>query len=303
MTDASSPAHALVRATEFIGLLSLVGALAFCLAVLPRVSTIDSAFRDSMEQRAAVLAIAATAVLILSAVTHLALASDMANMMSGTHSMTSTGMAMHTRWGNALRLQIVAALVVLAGLVAALLRVRSGWLVAAIGTLIVAVTPALSGHAGASPRLSSLMIVNDFLHVIGGGVWLGTLLSILTIGIPLAFRRNGTDRWLAVSSMVNAFSPIALTAAGVVVASGVLASWIHLEHLPALWQTRYGQMLLRKLFFVAVVIVAGAYNYKRIQPQLTHEHGAARLKRSALLELAAAAAVLIFTGFLTGIEP
>jgi uncharacterized membrane protein len=54
---------------------------------------------------------------------------------------------------------------------------------------------------------------------------------------------------------------------------------------------------------VVIVIIVGAYNYKRIQPVLTHEHGVRRLRRSAILELVAAAGVLIFTGFLTGIEP
>ncbi|HUQ97914.1 MAG TPA: copper resistance protein CopC [Gemmatimonadaceae bacterium] len=303
MPDASVTGHSLIRATEFIALLALVGAVAFCLVVLPRVSTIDAAVRATMERRAVGLGIAATALVVLSAMVHLVLVSEMANAMSGTHAMTSTEMAMHTLWGNALRLQIVAAVVVFAGLIVTLRGIRSGWLVAGIGTLIVAVTPALSGHAGASPRFSSLMIVNDFLHVIAGGVWLGTLLCILAIGIPVAFRRNETGRWLTVASMVNVFSPIALTAASVVVVSGVLASWVHLEHLSALWQSRYGQMLLRKLLFVAVVILAGAYNYKRIQPQLTREHGVAQLRRSALLELAAGFAVLIFTGFLTGIDP
>jgi putative copper export protein len=106
-----------------------------------------------------------------------------------------------------------------------------------------------------------------------------------------------------VASLVNSFSPIALGSAAVVVVSGVIASWVHLEHLPALWQTAYGQVLLLKLFLVAITLTIGAYNFRRVQPQLANEVGSTRLRRSAAIELSVGFLILLVTGFLTGISP
>jgi copper transport protein len=106
-----------------------------------------------------------------------------------------------------------------------------------------------------------------------------------------------------VASLVNAFSPIALASVAIVGASGVVASWVHLEHVAALWRTVYGQVLLLKLALVAITLMVGAYNFRRVQPRLIHQGGAAHLQRSAAIELGFGFLILVVTGFLTGISP
>ena len=88
-----------------------------------------------------------------------------------------------------------------------------------------------------------------------------------------------------------------------VVLSGLIASWIHLEHISDLWTTAYGQMLFRKLVFVALTVVVGAYNFRRVQPRLLSEGGTARLRLATTVELGLGVIILIFSGFLTGIAP
>jgi putative copper export protein len=78
---------------------------------------------------------------------------------------------------------------------------------------------------------------------------------------------------------------------------------VHLEHLSALWQSAYGQVLLLKLALVTITLTIGAYNFRRVQPRLVNEGGAARLRPSAMLELGFGFLILIVTGFLTGISP
>ena len=87
------------------------------------------------------------------------------------------------------------------------------------------------------------------------------------------------------------------------VASGILASWIHLEHFSSLWTTSYGKALLAKLLLVACILTIGAYNFRRVQPQLVREEGVARLRKSAVIELAVGFLILLVTGLLTGISP
>jgi putative copper export protein len=78
---------------------------------------------------------------------------------------------------------------------------------------------------------------------------------------------------------------------------------VHLEHLSALWQTAYGQTLLIKLALVATTLMVGAYNFRRVQPQLVSEEGTAHLRRSASVELLLGFLIIVVTGFLTGIAP
>jgi copper transport protein len=303
-TDAaSSLSNSLARAFSFVGLLALIGAAAFRMLVLPRARGINVATRARMERRAAVLGLAASMVVIIGALARLFLESEMMSAIPGMQTMSMTDMAMHTRWGFALRLELGAAVVALLSFVLAARRLRGAWLIASISAVILAVTPALAGHAAASPKFTSLMIVSDFLHVLGGASWLGSLLAVMVVGVPLSLTLDGVERWSSVASLVNSFSPVALASVTVVVVSGLIASWVHLEHLSALWQTAYGQVLLLKLALVAITLTIGAYNFRRVQPQLVHEVGANRLRRSAAFELSFGFLILLVTGFLTGISP
>ncbi len=300
---ASSVSNSLARAFSFVGLLVLIGTTSFRMLILPRAGEINTETRGRMERRAAVLGLVASVLVILGALARIHLESEMMSAMPGMQTMSMTDMAMHTRWGFALRLELGTALVALVSFALAMRWLRSAWLVATISAILMAVTPALAGHAAASPRFTSLMIAGDFLHVLGASTWLGSLFAVMVVAVPLAFALDGAERWLSVASLVNSFSPIALASAAVVVVSGLTASWVHLEHLSALWQTAYGQVLLAKLFLVAITLMIGAYNFRRVQPQLVNEVGSARLRRSAVIELSVGFLILLATGFLTGISP
>lgn len=178
----------------------------------------------------------------------------------------------------------------------------AGWVLAATGAVILAFTPALSGHAASTPRFAPLPTLTDGLHVIGAGGWLGSLLVLLVVGIPVALRLSLRERGPAVAALVNAFSPTALLFAGTVVATGVFAAWLHLGTVPALWESRYGQVLLLKLAVLAVVFGTGAYNWLRVKPALGDEAAVEPLRRSATLELIVGAVVLAVTAVLVATE-
>ena len=300
---ASSVSNSLARTFSFAGLLALIGAVAFRTLVLPRARGMNAELTTLMARRTAVLGFVASVLVIVSAFMRIFLESQMMSAMPDMQSMSMADMAMHTQWGLALRLELGAAIVALLSFALGVRRVRGAWFVASISALILAVTPALAGHAAASPRFTSLMIISDFLHVLGGASWLGSLLAVMAVGIPLSLTLEGAERWSSVASLVNSFSPIALTSAAVVLVSGLIASWVHVEHLSDLWQTAYGQVLLLKVSLVAITLTIGAYNFRRVQPQLVNETGSARLKRSAAIELSVGFLILVVTGFLTGISP
>jgi len=303
---AGSLGNSIARALLFLGLLALIGVVSFKLLVLGGARTITIELKQRMTQRAATLGITAAFLVIVVALVRLHLESQMMSAMPdmpGMKGMTIREMVMRTDWGFAFRIQLAAAIGALIGFALVARRVRGGWFAATASALVLAITPALGGHAAASPRFTSLMIAGDWLHVLGGASWLGSLLCVMVIGIPITVMLEPAERWASIASLVNAFSPIALVSAGVVVASGVFASWVHLEHLAALWQTTYGKTLLVKLLFVAITFAIGAYNFKRVQPQLSNEIGTQRLRRSAAAELGVGVLILLVTGLLTGISP
>jgi copper transport protein len=300
---ASSLSNSLARTLSFVGLLVLIGATTFRTLVLPRAVGISSELRERMEKRAALLGLSACVLVILGVFARLFLETEMMSAMPEMRKMSMMDMAIHTQWGLALQLEIGAALLASVSFALAMKRRHGAWLAAVVSVIVLAVTPALAGHAAASPRFTALMIATDFLHVLGGASWLGTLLAVMLVGVPLSLKLDGDGRWSSIASLVNSFSRLALVSVVVVVVSGVIASWVHLAHLSALWQTLYGQILLLKLFLVGATLMIGAYNFRRVQPTLVSEVGTPRLKRSATLELGLGFLILLVTGFLTGISP
>ncbi|MDQ6717802.1 MAG: CopD family protein, partial [Gemmatimonadota bacterium] len=116
-----------------------------------------------------------------------------------------------------------------------------------------------------------------------------------------ALRLPKDRRGPMVAEVVNAFSPTALMFAGMIASTGVFAAWLHLGSVPALWTSSYGKTLLVKLAVLSLVACTGAYNWLRVKPHLGHLDGAARMKKSARLELAIGVLVVLVTAVLVAL--
>ncbi|MGH7651478.1 MAG: CopD family protein [Gemmatimonadaceae bacterium] len=302
--DSASISNSLARAFSFIGLLALIGAVAFRTGVLPRTRGISPEVVSTMRARAASVGVWASILVVIGACARILLESRMiAATLPAGRSMTTSGMLSHTTWGFALALQAVLALVAVVAFAFAARKIQGAWLVAGLCAIVLGATPALAGHAAATAHFTWFVVASDFLHVLGAASWLGSLLCVVVIGLPAVRSLEEGARWQAVASLVDAFSPLALVSAAVVVVSGVIASWVHLDHLSDLWTTSYGKVLLLKLVLVAATLAVGAHNFRRVQPQLGVEGGPDRLRRSATFELSLGFVVVLVTGFLTGIAP
>lgn len=103
--------------------------------------------------------------------------------------------------------------------------------------------------------------------------------------------------------LVPRFSPVAMVSVGFLIATGTLASWIHLPDFGALWSTGYGRLLLLKMGLVLGVLGLGAMNWKRLTPLLTTVEGPPAMRRAAAVELAVATVVLLVTAMLVRTSP
>jgi putative copper export protein len=168
------------------------------------------------------------------------------------------------------------------------------WIVAGIATLIVML--------GALVTTQITRVVNP-LHVFAASMWIGTLIVLVSAGVTTALGTTveTSSRGPAIAMLVNRFSTIALWSAGLLVLTGVTTAYRHLGRLSALWTTIYGKTLIGKLCLVAVVFALGAYNNQRLKPSLGNEEAGRRLARSATLEIAIAAVVLIVTAVLVNL--
>ncbi len=173
-------------------------------------------------------------------------------------------------------------------------RIRRGWTVAGITVLAYALRNIAAG------RIAGM--VNP-LHVLGGGLWIGTLFVLVVCGLVALMRPSipTDEREPAVAEMVHRFSTLALFSAGLLGVTGVTTAWTHLKHVAALWTTPYGYALDAKLLVVAVVALLGAWNWRRVGPALGKDGGAQIIRRTASTELLFAALVLFFTAVLVSV--
>ena len=194
----------------------------------------------------------------------------------------------------AVELQVGFLILALIGFALAIRGTNVGWLLATIGFLAALLRNGLLGEWKdlANP-----------IHVLSAGLWIGTLFVMLVAGISVVLRNEiaRDERGAIVSDMVHSFSPLALTAAPVLVVFGVIIAWQHLHVLSNLWSSPYGIALIVKLCFVAAVFALGAWNWRRQRPALGTETGALALRRSATSEVVVAALVLAATAVLLSI--
>jgi copper transport protein len=294
--DINSPWHVAARALEFAALLAIIGAVVFQLAIVSRLSTTDYPDVGPMSSRSARLGVIAALSLVASAALRVVLQSRMMSAMvddASMHTLTAT------HWGHALVYQVVVTAVALAGFVLARHRMRGSWLLAGVAAVALAASPALEGHAAASPHLTTLGIAIDTFHVLGASGWLGSLLCVLAIGAPIAL--GSGQRWQNVATLVEAFSPVALTCAGLTALTGLASAWLRLGSIGALTGTAYGRVLIVKLALLFALAATGAYNWLRVKPSLGTAEATGRVRTLGAVELAIGCVIVVVTAILVAL--
>ncbi|MCY7380815.1 MAG: copper resistance protein CopC [Gemmatimonadaceae bacterium] len=323
---AESPAYVIVRWIGFVALLIVVGAAAFRAFVLrrlrgegdPEARTWEQAMTIAAEHGAARLGLLAALLLATTLGFRLFAQSYAMHGASGSLDIVLVWqMIRSTTWGAGWMLQLVGVLLAGAGFYGARFASRRTdaplvqppdttprpsttlwWGLASAGAVACAFSPALSGHASSAPRFRAFAVLADGVHVLAASSWLGTLAVVLVAGIAASRMQLAERRGMMVRSLITAFSPVALVAAGVATVTGVFAAWLHVGTIPNLWGTRYGITLLIKLGVLGVVTLTGFYNWKFVQPRLGTDEATMKLQRSARVEVAVAVLVLLVTAVL-----
>lgn len=306
--DAESAAYVIVRWVTFTSMIAIIGVVAFRCGVLPvaarRAPEQLDVVRSTIENAFARLGIVAASLLIAGSGARLVAQSlAMHGRLELFNGDLVRGMLFHTTWGRGWMMQSAAALLALVGFVVAQRRVRRSAAVLIGAVLLLVLSAPLSGHAAAIENGRALAVQTDALHVLASSIWIGGLAALLVAGITLmrAFPRALAEQ--SAAHLVNAFSPVAIACVAVVVVSGVVSAAFHVPSLRTLWASDYGRTLLWKAGTVALVAVAGAYNWRVVRPRLNAGRGLDRLRVSASLELAVAVLVIALTAVVVATPP
>jgi putative copper export protein len=293
--------YSLVRIAGYAAIIVIVGAVVFALVIAPstqhRVPDLDAAFVVDARRRAAKTALMATIVLA---------AAVMARLVAQSYAVSGTAPTgefvtniVRTPWGIGF---VLHALAVAALLVAFARARRAPWGFAAFASILLGVGTALSGHAAASGRWTTIAVISDSVHILAAGGWVGALLLILAAGLPATAQMDSSGRGQAVREMVHAFSPMALSFAGALALTGIIAAVLQLGTWSSLTGSDYGRILLIKIGVLVLVVAVATYNWRRLRPAIDADR-VGTLRRTAGAELLLAFLVLVVTAWLVATPP
>jgi copper transport protein len=136
----------------------------------------------------------------------------------------------------------------------------------------LASTWSLADHAGTGIQVP-LSVPSDMLHLTAMAVWLGGLVTLVTIVLRRpasagATRRSERRRYQAATAeaagAVSRFSPIALGCVGTLVVTGTYQAWRGVGTWDALFDTTYGRLLLIKIGCMCALIALGNLARQRV---------------------------------------
>jgi putative copper export protein len=157
-------------------------------------------------------------------------------------------------------------------------------------------TVGLTGHAAGATEYGTLLVAAHGVHVVAAGLWLGTL------GVVIAVTRQAgatTAESSAFARAIDRFSLQAIPSVSLLVVSGIVAGWQHVNGLEGLL-TPYGFVLIAKVVAFGAAALCGFYNWRVVRPTLnTHADAVHHLRGMAKLELAFGIAALVLTSILT----
>jgi putative copper resistance protein D len=169
---------------------------------------------------------------------------------------------------------------------------------------------AWAGHGAATPGPSGdVHLAADFFHLLGAGLWLGTLPPLILLLAEA--RRTRNANWTAVArTATRRYSALAIASVTVLLAGGMVNTWFLAGTVPALVGTEYGRLLLAKIGLFAAMLIVAAVNLFRLTPRLAA--GAVRnslwctiaqLGRNARIEAGLGLGVLAIVGVLGTLPP
>lgn len=284
-----------VRWADLVAVLALIGAIIFGAVVLPRATLRRDVARDA-EDRARRFGNAALVLFVVTTLWRLSAQADLIPSAATARLAAMLSVVRETAWGAGWLAGAAGVAIVAVGL--ALSRSGSfGWIVAIIGSIGIAASEGLTGHAGASTH-AAIASVADTAHVLAAAGWLGGLAAVAACGLA-ATRRAEQGRSTAMShQLVRAFHRTAVECVIVVLVTAAIAVYLRLNAVSDLWTSTYGRVLLWKLAFAAALLAFGWFHWRTAVVPEWSDDTRFRFRRSVAFELLVGAGIVAVTAVL-----
>jgi len=128
---------------------------------------------------------------------------------------------------------------------------------------IILATISLTSHGAANALWPSLAVLLDWFHLMANATWLGGLVTLALVFIPI-WRRSSRETE-ELFEVVRRFSKVAVIAIVIAATTGVYAATLHFLEPVDILGTNYGQILLLKLFLVGLVLSMGLANLRAVK--------------------------------------
>lgn len=137
--------------------------------------------------------------------------------------------------------------------------------------LFIAIT--MSGHAAAvSALFLPFSVVIDWLHLLSSALWVGGMLYILLIYLPVLKPRPLNERARSLLAILPQFSSLAIAGVAIMAITGPLNATFHLTSLDQFVTTAYGRALLVKVLLIGALLTTSAYHVGWLRPRLKREY-------------------------------
>lgn len=131
----------------------------------------------------------------------------------------------------------------------------------------------MSGHAAAvASDVLPYSVVLDWLHLMAASLWIGGMLYILLIYLPVLKTRPWSERARSLLAVLPHYSFLAIAGVLLMAVTGPFTASFHLNSLDQLFSTAYGRTLLVKSALVGALLLTSAYHVLWLRPRIKKEY-------------------------------
>jgi putative copper resistance protein D len=170
----------------------------------------------------------------------------------------------------------------------------------AVCAALVLLSLTLSGHAAMNGGWLRVMHrVNDGVHLLSGGAWLGALVPVLLILPMLGRGALQADARVAVMR----FSTAGHVAVALVLLSGIANTLLVLRGVPSDWSFNYQRLLSAKIAIVAAMVLIALINRYVFVPKFARDHSLLPLKICVITEIVLGLTVVALVAWFGMLQP
>lgn len=130
--------------------------------------------------------------------------------------------------------------------------------------------------SGDATRVSALIlpysVVLDWLHLMAAALWIGSMIYILLIYLPVLRSRQLEESTRSLLAVLPQYSTLAIAGVILMAVTGPLSASFHLTSLDQFATTAYGRTLLVKILLICVLLLISAYHVYWLRPRLKKEY-------------------------------